>query len=165
MKADGPPGPLVSLGGGSSAEQQASTSKLLHQYSAAEQQQQELFGAPGPRDDVFSLRGASYMTGGKGRALGCVSPAKRSLLFRVSVLRRSQMCPQPPPRSLLPPCACRAAMLECESENLGNCHRSLLEGPAAASLNGRSNEGLRFVLITTLISTRDVQHVVSQGTK
>lgn len=105
MKADGPPGPLVSLGGGSSAEQQASTSKLLHQYSAAEQQQQELFGAPGPRDDVFSLRGGSYMTGGKGRALGCVSPAKRSLLFRVSVLRRSQMCPQPPP-PFPPPSLC-----------------------------------------------------------
>ncbi|KAM8899814.1 E3 ubiquitin-protein ligase TRIM37 isoform 2-T2 [Spinachia spinachia] len=100
MKADGPPGPLVSLGG-SSAEQQASTSKLLQRYSA---EQQELFRVPGPRDDIFSLGGASYMTGGKGGA----------------------------------------AMLECGSENLGNCHRSLLEGPAAAS---QSNEGLRSLAV------------------
>ncbi|XP_040038067.2 E3 ubiquitin-protein ligase TRIM37 isoform X1 [Gasterosteus aculeatus] len=127
MKADGPPGPLVSLGGGSSAEQQASTSKLLHQYSAAEQQQQELFGAPGPRDDIFSLRGASYMTGGKGRALG-------------------------------------AAMLECESENLGNCHRSLLEGPAAASLNGRSNEDRSpSVLVAATSSDSDTEDEALQS--
>ncbi|KAM6910996.1 E3 ubiquitin-protein ligase TRIM37 [Lycodopsis pacificus] len=62
LKADGPQGPPVSHGG-SSSEQQASTSKQ-------QQQQQQLFGASGPRDDIFSLGGSSYMTGGKSRTLG-----------------------------------------------------------------------------------------------
>ncbi|XP_037323956.2 E3 ubiquitin-protein ligase TRIM37 isoform X1 [Pungitius pungitius] len=86
--------------------------------------QQELFGAPGPRDDIFSLGGASYMTGGKGRALG-------------------------------------AAMLECESESLGNCHRSLLEGPAAAS---QSNEARSpSVLVAATSSDSDTEDEALQS--
>ncbi|XP_075957966.1 E3 ubiquitin-protein ligase TRIM37 isoform X2 [Anarhichas minor] len=66
LKADGPQGPPVSHGG-SSSEQQASTSKQQQQQYSVEQQ---LFGASGPRDDIFSLEGSSYMTGGKSRTLG-----------------------------------------------------------------------------------------------
>lgn len=58
LKADGTQGPLVSLGNSSS--EQASTSKQ--------------YGALGPRDDVFSLGGPSYMTASKNcgsRTLGC----------------------------------------------------------------------------------------------
>ncbi|XP_068591075.1 E3 ubiquitin-protein ligase TRIM37 isoform X2 [Cebidichthys violaceus] len=57
LKADGPLGPPVSHGGSSSEQQQ---------YSV----EQQLFGASGPRDDIFSLGGSSYMTGGKSRTLG-----------------------------------------------------------------------------------------------
>ncbi|XP_070839438.1 E3 ubiquitin-protein ligase TRIM37 [Chaetodon trifascialis] len=65
LKADGPHGPLVSLG--SSSSEQASTSK--QQYSA----EQQLYGAAASRDDIFSLGGPSYVTSSKSsgsRSLG-----------------------------------------------------------------------------------------------
>ncbi|KAK9536908.1 hypothetical protein VZT92_006661 [Zoarces viviparus] len=69
LKADGPQGPPVSHGGPSS-EQQASTSKQQQQQQQQYSVEQQLFGASGPRDDIFSLGGSSYMTGGKSRTLG-----------------------------------------------------------------------------------------------
>ncbi|GAA6232080.1 E3 ubiquitin-protein ligase TRIM37 [Lates japonicus] len=57
LKADGTHGPLVSLG--SSSSEQASTSK--QQYSV----EQQLYGTSGPKDDIFSLGGPSYMTASK----------------------------------------------------------------------------------------------------
>ncbi|XP_068456496.1 E3 ubiquitin-protein ligase TRIM37 isoform X2 [Clinocottus analis] len=71
LKADGTQGPLVSLCS-SSLEQQGS-SKQQQQQQQQYSVEQQLFGSSGPRDDIFSLGGPSYMTGGKscgGRALG-----------------------------------------------------------------------------------------------
>ncbi|XP_054481688.1 E3 ubiquitin-protein ligase TRIM37 isoform X2 [Anoplopoma fimbria] len=65
LKSDGSQGPLVSLGG-SSSEQQASTSTSKQQQQQQQYSvEQQLFGASGPRDDIFTLGGPSYMTGGK----------------------------------------------------------------------------------------------------
>lgn len=57
LKADVIQGPLLSLC--SSSSEQASTSK--QQYSV----EQQLYGVSGIRDDIFSLVGSSYITGGK----------------------------------------------------------------------------------------------------
>ncbi|XP_023284848.1 E3 ubiquitin-protein ligase TRIM37-like isoform X2 [Seriola lalandi dorsalis] len=57
LKSEGTQGPLVSLG--SSSSEQASTSK--QQYSV----EQQLYGTSGPKDDIFSLGGPSYMTASK----------------------------------------------------------------------------------------------------
>ncbi|XP_071316980.1 E3 ubiquitin-protein ligase TRIM37 isoform X2 [Trachinotus anak] len=57
LKADSTQGPLVSLG--SSSSEQASTSK--QQYSV----EQQLYVTSGPKDDIFSLGGPSYMTASK----------------------------------------------------------------------------------------------------
>ncbi|CAK6973155.1 E3 ubiquitin-protein ligase TRIM37 [Scomber scombrus] len=54
LKAEGIQGPLVSLG--SSSSEQASISK--QQYSV----EQQMYGASGPRDDIFTLGGPSYIT-------------------------------------------------------------------------------------------------------
>ncbi|XP_074467869.1 E3 ubiquitin-protein ligase TRIM37 isoform X2 [Sebastes fasciatus] len=59
-------GPLVSLGGSSSSSEQQASAVAA---AASKQQQysleQQLFGASGPRDDIFSLGGPSYMTASK----------------------------------------------------------------------------------------------------
>ncbi|XP_019941602.1 E3 ubiquitin-protein ligase TRIM37 isoform X3 [Paralichthys olivaceus] len=57
LKADGTQGPLLSQG--CSSSEQASTSK--QQYSVEPQ----LYGNSGPKDDIFSLGGPSYLTASK----------------------------------------------------------------------------------------------------
>ncbi|KAF7646366.1 hypothetical protein LDENG_00188750 [Lucifuga dentata] len=96
MKADG----IL----GSSSSEQASSLSSKQQHSV----EQQLYGAPGPRDDLFSLGGSSYMS-------ACKS-CSRSLCSsdRSAEAQASSPCASLSSSSL---CSYRAAMLDCEVES------------------------------------------------
>lgn len=120
LKADSTQLQLLSLG--SSSSDQASTSKQQFPMD------QPSYGASGSRESIFSLAGPGYMAARQScssRALGCVSVEDdffwALLLDSHTVSSRR-----------------RSAMLDCESENSGNSHQSLLE---AASVQAQIIEG------------------------
>lgn len=131
LKADGTQGPLVSLS--SSSSEQASTSK--QQYSV----EQQLYGTSGPKDDIFSLGGPSYMTASKNcgsRTLGCVSETHCTVEKYSHCWCLTLHCYTENTYNSFISSYHRTAVLDSESS--GNSHQSLLEGPSAQP---QSNEG------------------------
>ncbi|KAG7515275.1 E3 ubiquitin-protein ligase TRIM37 [Solea senegalensis] len=108
----------------------ADGSQASHCSSSSEQQQfsmeQQLYGMSGPKDDIFSLGGPSYLSTNKsgGRTLG-------------------------------------AALLDCESENSGNSHQSLLEGSSAPPQSKEDQSPS--VLVAATSSDSDTEDEVLQS--